>query len=197
MVKNTFKGLSVIFGVIFLIGCASKGVETRRYVEVRDRVDQQMDHGNAGYLSGEPQPEDRSTFRKTRKIYVLEVSQGEVEEGQGNDVVEIEDNLDESNAIYEESTFEAENLIEVSRDSVQYPDLDAAVQDDGAESNNFASTASSTVEYTVKKDDTLQKISKQFYDSYSKWPKIYELNKDVIENPDRIKPGIVIQIPME
>ena len=43
----------------------------------------------------------------------------------------------------------------------------------------------------------VQKISKKFYDSYSAWPQIYEINKDVIGNPDRIKPGIVIQIPME
>ena len=33
------------------------------------------------------------------------------------------------------------------------------------------------------------------YDSYSKWPKIYDANKDVISDPDRIKPGILLKIP--
>ena len=37
----------------------------------------------------------------------------------------------------------------------------------------------------------------EFYDSYSKWPKIFEANKNVIKDPNRIKPGIVLQIPVE
>ena len=51
--------------------------------------------------------------------------------------------------------------------------------------------------YTVDKDDTLQKIAKKFYDSYGKWTRIHEANKSVIPNPDRIKPGTVLQIPMD
>ncbi|HBR14717.1 MAG TPA: hypothetical protein DD723_04120 [Candidatus Omnitrophica bacterium] len=53
----------------------------------------------------------------------------------------------------------------------------------------------SSGEYTVEKDDTLQKISKKFYGTYSQWSKIYEANKERIENPDSIQPGIVIVIP--
>src|SRR3989338_4406031 len=83
MLKNVWKVLSVTMGVMVIYGCAStKDVEVRRYTEIRDRVDQDMSEGNAGYLAGTPQPEDRSDFRKTRKIYVLEVSKvaGEDEE---------------------------------------------------------------------------------------------------------------------
>lgn len=53
------------------------------------------------------------------------------------------------------------------------------------------------LQYTVEKDDTLQKISQKFYSSYGKWPRIYEANKSVIPNPDRIKPGTVLQIPVD
>lgn len=53
------------------------------------------------------------------------------------------------------------------------------------------------VQYTVEKDDTLQKISQKFYNSYSKWTRIYEANKSAIPNPDRIKPGTVLQIPVD
>lgn len=53
------------------------------------------------------------------------------------------------------------------------------------------------VQYTVEKDDTLQKISQKFYNSYGKWTRIYEANKSVIPNPDRIKPGTVLQIPVD
>ncbi|MFZ5800768.1 MAG: LysM peptidoglycan-binding domain-containing protein [Candidatus Omnitrophota bacterium] len=53
------------------------------------------------------------------------------------------------------------------------------------------------VQYKVQKDDTLQKISKHFFGTTKKWHKIYQLNKDKIKNPDRIKPGMVLDIPKE
>jgi len=190
MFKNTLRGLSIVLGLIFIVGCASKGVEVRHYIEVKDRVDQKME-GNAGYLFGDPQPEDRSQIKKTRKIYVLEVSQGDVVDE--TIVEEVEGGMDDDGAAIENDSYESNNFIEVSRDeAIPYIDDGADVND----GNNFAAVPSFT-EYKVEKDDTLQKISKKFYDSYSKWPKIYEVNKDVIDNPDRIKPGIVIQIPVE
>ena len=189
MPKNVLRGLSIVLGVLFLYGCAAtKDIEVRRYIEVKDRVDQNMEEGNAGFLSGTPQPEDRSGIRKTRKTYVLEVSKsiGEEEEV----VVENDD------AVMEELVYEEEAMGYGSEEfmatedtmvtSYEEEDVDEAVE-----------SAPSFVEYTVRKDDTLQKISKKFYDSYSQWLKIYEVNKDVIDNPDRIKPGIVLQIPME
>jgi len=187
MFKNTFKGVSIILGLIFIIGCASKGIEVRRYVEIKDRVDQKME-GNAGYISGEPQPEDRSQYKSTRKIYVLEISQGDVEK---ETIIETfdETNMNGDGTLMEYPDYDSDNFIEVSRDSASIPYIDDDVDD--------LKPSASFTEYTIKKDDTLQKISKKFYDSFSKWPKIYEVNKDVIDNPDRIKPGIVIQIPME
>ena len=53
------------------------------------------------------------------------------------------------------------------------------------------------VQYQVKKNDTLQKISKQFFGTTKKWNKIYQLNQSRIKNPDRIKPGMVLDIPKE
>jgi nucleoid-associated protein YgaU len=50
-------------------------------------------------------------------------------------------------------------------------------------------------QYTVQKDDTLQKISKKFYGSYSKWTGIYDANKDKIRDPNFLKPGVILTIP--
>jgi len=50
---------------------------------------------------------------------------------------------------------------------------------------------------TVEKNDTLQKISKKFYGSYSKWPKIYEVNKTKISDPDNIVAGTVLKVPVQ
>lgn len=49
--------------------------------------------------------------------------------------------------------------------------------------------------YTVKRGDTLAKIARKFYGDESEWRKIYGANKQVIANPDYIKPGIVLIIP--
>jgi nucleoid-associated protein YgaU len=49
--------------------------------------------------------------------------------------------------------------------------------------------------YTVVKGDTLSGIAKQFYGDASKWRRIYEANRDVIKNPDLIKPGQVFKVP--
>ncbi len=50
--------------------------------------------------------------------------------------------------------------------------------------------------YTVVKGDTLWAIAKRFYGDGSKWPTIYEANKEVIgANPNLILPGQVLVIP--
>ena len=49
--------------------------------------------------------------------------------------------------------------------------------------------------YTVEKGDNLSKIAKHFYGKASAWPKIFEANRDQLDDPDRIKPGQVLRIP--
>lgn len=49
--------------------------------------------------------------------------------------------------------------------------------------------------YTVKSGDTLGKIAKEFYGNAGKYPVIFEANKPMLTNPDRIYPGQVLRIP--
>jgi nucleoid-associated protein YgaU len=50
--------------------------------------------------------------------------------------------------------------------------------------------------YTVKKNDTLQKIAKAYYGSVNQWRKIYNANTKVIgKNPNLIYPGMKLVIP--
>ncbi|GAK57182.1 LysM domain protein [Candidatus Vecturithrix granuli] len=49
--------------------------------------------------------------------------------------------------------------------------------------------------YTIKSGDTLSKIAKQFYGQANKYMVIFEANRDVIKDPDRIYPGQTIRIP--
>ncbi len=54
-----------------------------------------------------------------------------------------------------------------------------------------------TREYTIKKNDTLWKIAQNELGSGHRWKYLYELNKDRIANPNKLKAGTVIVIPVE
>jgi len=56
-----------------------------------------------------------------------------------------------------------------------------------------ASTSRRT--YTVVAGDSLSKIAKRTYGDANRWRVIYELNKDIIKNPDLIYPGQVLTLP--
>ena len=49
--------------------------------------------------------------------------------------------------------------------------------------------------YTVAKGDTLSSIAKNHYGKASAWHQIFDANRDVIDDPDRIFPGQVIKLP--
>jgi nucleoid-associated protein YgaU len=51
--------------------------------------------------------------------------------------------------------------------------------------------------YTVIKGDSLTKIAKREYGDGNKWRKIFEANKDVIDDPDLIEVGQDLIIPEE
>lgn len=49
--------------------------------------------------------------------------------------------------------------------------------------------------YTVESGDNLSKIAKEMYGSASKYPAIFEANKPMLSDPDKIYPGQVLRIP--
>jgi nucleoid-associated protein YgaU len=49
--------------------------------------------------------------------------------------------------------------------------------------------------YTVKSGDTLSKIAKEHLGDANAYMKIFEANKDQLNDPDKIKPGQVLKIP--
>jgi outer membrane protein OmpA-like peptidoglycan-associated protein len=55
----------------------------------------------------------------------------------------------------------------------------------------------STRTHTVKKGETLWDIAEEYLGSGHRWKYLYELNKDKIKNPNKLKPGITIVIPIE
>src|SRR5690606_25910066 len=49
--------------------------------------------------------------------------------------------------------------------------------------------------HTVIKGDTLGKIAKKYYGNAMKYPIIFEANKPMLTDPDKIYPGQVLRIP--
>jgi len=51
--------------------------------------------------------------------------------------------------------------------------------------------------YLIKKGDTLSAIAKQFYGKPNDYPRIFEANREVIKDPNKIFPGQKIRIPLD
>jgi nucleoid-associated protein YgaU len=58
-----------------------------------------------------------------------------------------------------------------------------------------ASSGSGTRTYTVQPGDSLSKIAKQFYGDPVHYMKIFEANRDKLEDPNKIRPGQELKIP--
>ena len=56
---------------------------------------------------------------------------------------------------------------------------------------------SETQDYTVQLGDTLSKLAERFYNSTSKWEKIYEANRSTVKNPNYIYVGQRLIIPID
>ena len=49
--------------------------------------------------------------------------------------------------------------------------------------------------YVVQKGDSLSKIAEEFYGDKMLYPKIFEANRNLLSDPDKIKPGQKLRIP--
>ena len=57
------------------------------------------------------------------------------------------------------------------------------------------SSSTATKIYEVKSGDSLSKIAKAEYGDANAWPKIFEANKDILKDPNKIYPGQKLKIP--
>jgi nucleoid-associated protein YgaU len=71
---------------------------------------------------------------------------------------------------------------------------DEVIADIKATGGSAAATAQTT--YTVKSGDTLSKIAKELLGDAKAYPEIFEANRDQLSDPDKVKPGQVLKIPV-
>jgi nucleoid-associated protein YgaU len=49
--------------------------------------------------------------------------------------------------------------------------------------------------HVVQKGDTLSKIAEEYYGDMMLYKQIFEANRDILEDPNKIKPGQRLRIP--
>ena len=73
---------------------------------------------------------------------------------------------------------------------------DDGLRVDGAQTAGATTTATrGSSYYTIQSGDTLSKIAKEKYGDANAYTKIFEANREVIGDPDKIYPGQQIRIP--
>ncbi|MCX5703984.1 MAG: LysM peptidoglycan-binding domain-containing protein [Candidatus Omnitrophica bacterium] len=165
-----------------LVALVLSGCVVRTYPLTKDRIDQDLTLGNRGYVKGgqmQAIPERKTT--RTTQIVEVELyspirfermSKSRAEEKAG--ITKTED----------------KTLEEGNRGYVTKSDIPEIAEPEAAPGSSFE-------KYTVRKNDTLQKISKKLYGTTKKWTKIYEANQDVLAGPNKIYVGQALNIPVE
>lgn len=69
----------------------------------------------------------------------------------------------------------------------------SGVQSAVSSTDRIADAAART--YTVVPGDTLSHIAKAHYGKASRWKAIFDANRDQLDDPDKILPGQVLQLP--
>jgi nucleoid-associated protein YgaU len=57
------------------------------------------------------------------------------------------------------------------------------------------SSSTATKTYVVMSGDSLSKIAKREYGNAKEWNRIFEANRDILKDPDKIYPGQELKIP--
>lgn len=181
MEKQKVFSLIFISGAILLSGCV-----VRTYELTKDRVDQNLNLGNRGYLAGQT-PEgvvgpERKTTRTTQVVEVELNSPIKFVKGPGKVIETIKpaeepENRTDDNQIWGNQGYLTRNAESTSETITQ------------------EEAAAKLTKYTVQKNDTLQKISQKFYGTTKMWAKVFDANKEILRTPNKIRPGQILNIP--
>ena len=161
---------AVVIGILCSVSLMS-GCAVRTYTTDRDRVDQDLQMGNRGFLMGKaPAVGPRKTQRSTR-------------------VVEIELGGPVKVARQDQSAPSTGSSAQFSSGMTEPSSAVYSRNEEMSEPGSFDS-------YTVAKGDTLQKISQKFYGTTKKWKKLFNANTDILKTPDHLRPGQILKIPV-
>ena len=168
----------VVAAVVLAAGCRT----SVHQVQV-DRVDQDLEHGNRGYLVGQPPAVgERGTTRDITELEV-QLSSGKQPSRKRQAAAAAAPSPEMGEPAATETT-SAEPTA---------PAMNIVISPHEAPATPPA--AASVTNYTVKKGDSLSRIAKKVYGNGRLWPRIYDANRDQLPNPNTLRPGMVLKIP--
>lgn len=187
--KKSLGVMIFIFIGINFVGCSKWVVRTS--VSEKPRVDQEIS-GNRGFISGKPSsPVKAPTFTK-RKVYQVEVEIPELLPRKKTTSVKKESSAQQPKKDQDMRGNKGYLFGGPKEETIEQPIITEVITQE-LESKPPAATEART--YQVQKDDTLQKISRNFYGTTKNWPLLYQANRDKLKSPDEIKPGQILIIP--
>jgi nucleoid-associated protein YgaU len=162
--KELLKIITIASVISLGAGCA-----VRTYTITKEKVDQNLNEGNQGYMQGTPPAVDpnRST---TREISVVELEIGKARVSK-NKTKKLTQTIATNSALQENTNEPAQTTEAVLGEP-------------------------KTITYVVQKNDTLEKIAArpEIYGDAKKWFKIFKANEDSLKSPNKIYPGQTIKI---
>ena len=78
---------------------------------------------------------------------------------------------------------------------LRIPKADALARDDRSNPAASSGGADRSRTYTIKRGDSLSVVAQRLLHSAGRWRQLYELNRNVISDPDTLQVGTVIKIP--
>jgi len=174
---------------VFILSLSLAGCLVRTYKVQKDRVDQDIS-GNRGYIQGETPAPEVTQRSSTRETVVIEVEFHSPIKWGGEKKQETKEMKKTIDRDLSGNLGYLEGGPEESAQRISLPDIEVTPLSEDEKEVSY-------IQYKVKTGDTLQKISKEFYGSYSKWTKIYNANRDKLKSPDDISPGQILDIPEE
>ena len=89
------------------------------------------------------------------------------------------------------------NVQPQAKPTVQAQAQPASTANSAPTPNQQTGSAAKFEMYTVKEGDWLSKIAGRYYGDVHKWDRIFQANRDQISDPDKIRPGQILKIPLD
>ena len=193
----------ILTGCLFVFLVSTTGciniIETQR-----ERPDQDISGANQGYITGQVPPEQPKAQAKTRTYYELDITwppdkedfrsapAGDKELHGNRGYISGKPSKQKAEkkpaaAVTLKPAFVAPKIeVRPVPQEISWP---KGIKIDVSKVEKQVKT------YKVKKGDTLQKISAEFYGTTKKWNLIYKANKGKMKSPDKLYPGRILTIP--
>jgi len=157
---------------IALIGlagmAAASGCRTATQVAEVPRVDLELGGGNRGYLVGTPPA--APSLKTTRKMFQADI--------------EIPSSYKPTHAA---APVDLGETTEAAPTEPAAPEARPAAPNESVRYDT----------YVVKPGDSLGSIAKHVYGKTSRWKRIYNANRDVLNSPNKVRAGMTLKIPRD